>query len=39
MVLTVEELTTALEVLKSRRAGGNAIAINGFIRHACVIGS
>lgn len=39
MVLTFKELTTGLDVLKSRGAGGSAIAMNGFIRRACVIGS
>lgn len=39
MVLTFEELTTALDVQNRRGADGNAFAINGFIRHACVTGS
>lgn len=39
MVLTFKELTTALDVLKSRGAGGNAIALDGFTRHASVTGS
>lgn len=39
MVLTFKELTTALDVLKSRGAGGNAIAMDGFTRRACVTGS
>lgn len=39
MVLTFKELTTALDVLKSRGAGGNTTTMNGFIRRAFVTGS
>lgn len=39
MVLTFRELTIALDVLKSRGAGDNAITRDGFIRCACVTGS
>lgn len=39
MLLTFKELITALDVLNSRGAGGNAVAMNGFVTHVCLTGS